>query len=81
MSRPDCPPTPPAAVLCLGCATMDHIFSVAEIPARPLKYRARAFQSVAFANAAAIKVTRFGGLSGAPTCAEADDLLARSPPL
>jgi len=42
---------------------MDHIFSLPEIPAQPLKFRARAFQAVGGGNAAtgAVTVSRLGG--------------------
>ena len=53
----------PAVVLCMGCATMDHIFGVAELPHKPLKYRARNFKAVGGGNAAtaAVAVARLGG--------------------
>ena len=54
----------------MGCASMDHIFSVAEIPREPLKYRARDFKAIGGGNAAtaAVTIARLGG------CAE---LIAR----
>ena len=57
------PPGSPAAVLCMGCATMDHIFSVKELPREPLKFRARDFRAVGGGNAAtaAVAVARLGG--------------------
>jgi sulfofructose kinase len=47
----------------MGCATMDHIFGLAEIPDKPLKYRAREFKAVGGGNAAtaAVTVARLGG--------------------
>ena len=47
----------------MGCATMDHIFGVAQIPQQPLKYRARDFRSVGGGNAAtaAVAISRLGG--------------------
>ncbi|MDE3164794.1 MAG: hypothetical protein KGN36_03235 [Acidobacteriota bacterium] len=55
--------TKPGQVLCMGCATMDHIFAVPEIPQEPLKYRARDFRAVGGGNAAtaAVTVARLGG--------------------
>jgi sulfofructose kinase len=53
----------PAAVLCMGCATMDYIFSVRELPREPLKFRARDFKAVGGGNAAtaAVAIARLGG--------------------
>jgi sulfofructose kinase len=47
----------------MGCATMDHIFSVAEFPREPLKYRARDFKAIGGGNAAtaAVTIARLGG--------------------
>lgn len=47
----------------MGCATMDHIFSVARIPQQPLKFRARDFRAVGGGNAAtaAVAIARLGG--------------------
>jgi sulfofructose kinase len=47
----------------MGCATMDHIFGMAELPHKPLKYRAREFKAVGGGNAAtaAVAVARLGG--------------------
>jgi sulfofructose kinase len=47
----------------MGCATLDHIFGVAELPYKPLKYRARDFKAVGGGNAAtaAVAVARLGG--------------------
>lgn len=57
------PPGSPAVVLCMGCATMDYIFGVGEIPHQPLKYRARDFKAVGGGNAAtaAVAIARLGG--------------------
>jgi sulfofructose kinase len=53
----------PAAVLCLGYATMDYIFRMREMPTQPLKYRAREFKAVGGGNAAtaAAAIARLGG--------------------
>ncbi|MBS1859092.1 MAG: hypothetical protein JST11_27210 [Acidobacteria bacterium] len=47
----------------MGCATMDHIFGLPEIPRQPLKYRAREFTAVGGGNAAtaAVAIARLGG--------------------
>jgi sulfofructose kinase len=47
----------------MGCATMDYIFGVREIPHQPLKFRARDFRAVGGGNAAtaAVAITRLGG--------------------
>ena len=47
----------------MGCATMDHIFSVGQIPQQPLKFRARDFKAVGGGNAAtaAVAIARLGG--------------------
>ncbi len=47
----------------MGCATMDHIFSVGELPRAPLKFRAREFKAVGGGNAAtaAVAIVRLGG--------------------
>ena len=55
--------TPAAHVLCMGCAVMDHIFAVPELPSAALKYRARQFRAVGGGNAAtaAVAISRLGG--------------------
>lgn len=47
----------------MGCATMDHIFSLPQIPQQPLKFRARDFRAVGGGNAAtaAVTIARLGG--------------------
>jgi sulfofructose kinase len=47
----------------MGCATMDYIFSMREIPHQPLKFRARDFKAVGGGNAAtaAVAIARLGG--------------------
>ena len=47
----------------MGCAAMDHIFRLAEIPHEPLKYRASDFKAVGGGNAAtaAVTIARLGG--------------------
>ena len=57
------PPGSPAAVLSMGCATMDYIFGMREIPRQPLKYRARDFKAVGGGNAAtaSVAIARLGG--------------------
>ena len=47
----------------MGCATMDYIFSVREMPHEPLKFRARDFRAVGGGNAAtaAVAIARLGG--------------------
>lgn len=47
----------------MGCATMDYIFSMREIPHQPLKFRARDFRAVGGGNAAtaAAAIARLGG--------------------
>lgn len=47
----------------MGCATMDYIFSMREIPREPLKFRARDFKVVGGGNAAtaAVAIARLGG--------------------
>jgi sulfofructose kinase len=54
---------PPPAVLSMGCATMDYIFSMREIPHAPLKFRARDFKAVGGGNAAtaSVAIARLGG--------------------
>lgn len=49
-------------VVCMGCAVMDHIFAVPELPREALKYRARAFRAVGGGNAAtaAVAIARLG---------------------
>jgi sulfofructose kinase len=47
----------------MGCATMDYIFGMREIPRQPLKYRARDFKAVGGGNAAtaSVAIARLGG--------------------
>ena len=47
----------------MGCATMDYIFSLREMPHAPLKFRAREFKAVGGGNAAtaAVAIARLGG--------------------
>jgi len=47
----------------MGCATMDYIFGLREMPHAPLKFRARDFKAVGGGNAAtaAVAIARLGG--------------------
>ena len=66
-------------VICVGSAVVDYVFSVNEMPARPSKHKARAFEIVGggLAANAAVAIARLGGSAMLASRLGADETGAR----